>query len=118
MISNKMTRWLTEAFGEFDYPQETENYSFRLQDFTDSEIKKAVTDNSIRSWWQLREFLIQASEDEEVIAHLWGDKSTEARQQSIEQIRKMQENLMLVSAPKKDDQAEIEDMLGKLWQTI
>ena len=93
MISNKMTRWLTEAFGEFDYPQETDNYLFRLQDITDNEIKKAVTENNIKSWWQLRDFLLLSTKDEEVIAHLWGDKSAEARRQSIEQIRKAQERM-------------------------
>lgn len=95
MISADMERWLVQHFGGFDYPRETgeDTYAFRLQDFTDAEIRKAVKQFKPRWHWELIAYLRSQTEDEDVIAHLFGDRTAESRRQSIEQIRKIQEEL-------------------------
>lgn len=90
MISETMNNWLIDHFGGFTYAYENENYPFLLQDFTDEEVTKEVTQHGVTEWEDLRKILLDSTKDEEVIAHLWGDTNAETRRESIRQVREMQ----------------------------
>jgi len=97
MISNAMEKWLNDNLGTFDYPRENgrDSYSFRLQDYTDDHIRKVMDEHADRIYgkYELFEILRASTRDEEVIAHLWGDESAEARRESIRRIREKQEEM-------------------------
>lgn len=101
MITKDMENWLERNIGISDYPRENgmDSYSFRLQDFTDKQIRKVITTQKIRHRWQLLAHLIGTSTDTEVVAHLFGDKDAASRAEDIRQIREMI-----------DQTAEVEDV--------
>lgn len=91
MITDTMNGWLVDHFG---YDWSTDTYSFLLQDFSDEEVSETIEKNNVKDWYELRDVLIQSSDNEEVIAHLYGDKSAEARQESIRKIKELQERML------------------------
>lgn len=96
MISKDMEKWLNDNLGIFDYPRENgrDSYSFRLQDYTDDQIRKVMAENSdIIGMHDLFETLRESAEDEEALAHLYGDENAEARRESIRRIRAKQEEM-------------------------
>ena len=90
MITKKMNDWLIEHFGEFVYGRENENYQFLLQDFSDKTISKVIADHNVTDWIQLRNILIESTDNEEAIAHLYGDRNAAERWLSINTIKAMQ----------------------------
>ena len=113
MISNAMEKWLNDNLGTFDYPRENgrDSYSFRLQDYTDDQIRKVMTENSdIIGMHDLFEILRESAEDEEALAHLYGDENAATRRESIRRIRELQEKM----AGLKDENEQEGLMYGKL----
>lgn len=97
MISKDMEKWLNDNLGIFDYPRENgrDSYAFYLQDFTDEQIESVMDEHADRiiGPYSLFEILRASTRDEEVLAHLWGDESAEARRESIRRIREKQEEM-------------------------
>lgn len=76
MASENVIRFFDSKFGEY-------NYQCRLQDFSDDQIRAAITEHKPSTWYELEDVLMASTDDEEIHAHLKGFDSAEERQQMI-----------------------------------
>lgn len=85
MASEKVIQYFDKTFGEY-------NYKCRLQDFTDEEIRTALTNTKPRHWGQVEDYLMSTTKDPEVRAHLKGFDSAAEREELVQTIqRKIEE---------------------------
>ena len=83
MASKKVLDYLESKYGKY-------NYAIRLQDFSDEEVRKAITECQPKDWYDIEDYLYKSA-DEEVQAHLKGFDSAEERRQMVARIKKLQE---------------------------
>ena len=107
MISGVAINWLAEHFGEQEYP-----YTHTLQDFENIDIRSAIKEHGVKDWDQLRAYLLSTTNNEEAIAHLWGDENAESRRQSIQAIKAIQEKMCDPYTSTEDD--AFENIMNKL----
>lgn len=91
MITSELEAWLNKNLGAFEYPQESDTYSFRLQDFDDMQIESVLS--GITNRFDLFDRLRTGIQNQDIIAHLYGDTSAEARRNAINEFKNAQERM-------------------------